>query len=217
MPLTWKPGPEAKVGRWVVAQLDGGWQVACLVVPQGDELVIAELRLGAKPGETPAGGLGSREVQDVGIRGAVAAARDHGMRPGLFRDAAEPETARAFARSRKRRDRAAKLAAIALAYEQAVRDGRSDMLRAVAHATGLPYSGVRELVHAARGHEPPLLTGGGRGVSGGEATDAARRIAEGWWVAFAGHASALGTAHGATVVTQDGVANRVANRARHEV
>jgi len=182
----WVVAKETEDGQWVVARMDGDWKVACRIAVQGDKLVIAELQLGTAGGSIPIGGIDSALMRAIPIRGAKAKAEDAGLMPGLFRNAAEPETARDYTRSRKRRDRASKLAAIALLYEQAVKDGRSDVAQAVVEATGLKYSTAVYYTHEARSHEPPLLTGGGFGRSGGEATNEARRIAEGWWVTGTG-------------------------------
>lgn len=211
MALDWKPGLETADGRWVVAQLDQSWRLACRIAIQGDSLVIAELRFGAESG-VPPGGIGSRQVEAIRIRGAVAAARAAGLRPEVLREAADPTAVQAFIHSRKRRDRLPKLAAIALMYDQAVRDGRQDRAVAIVEATGLKYKTVIDYTHAARNHEPSLLTGGGRGKTVGKATDEARRIAAGWWVAFAGPAQMVTTAYGATVRTVDGASRRTTPR-----
>ena len=213
MGLEWKAGePNESGDLWVVAQIDAEWKVACRVEVQGDALVIAELRLGSRPDAVPVGGIGTAQVQAIGIRGALAVARAAGMRPGLFREAADPEAAFKYARSRRRRDRAPKLAAIALAYEQAWSDGRQDVAVALVEATGQKYATVVSWIHAARVHEPPLLTGGGYGAAGGTATDEARRIAEEWWFAFAQPASATATAYSATVKTEDDTGSRTHSR-----
>jgi hypothetical protein len=197
---------------WLEADLDRDWRMSCRVVRQGETLVIAEVQIVAKGDSVPMGGVDSVVLRRAGVGGVLRAAKELGIGTGLFREATNPDAVRKYLQSGKRRDTPAKYAAIALLYDQARRDGHLKVAQVVAEATGLPYKTVTHYAVQARKYEPPLLWSRGQGRTGAEATDEARRIAAGWWFAFAPAATATATAYSATVKTEDGTGSRTHSR-----
>lgn len=105
----------------------------------------------------PPGGITSQIHRGGGIRGALKAAKKLGLQPGpaLYRDAEDSEAVQRYLHSGRRKDRPAKLAAIALLYDQAMRDGYRNVAEVIVEATNLKYKTVTDWVRAARCFEPP--------------------------------------------------------------
>jgi hypothetical protein len=158
---TWQVRP-ADEGVWVRREPVAGWTIEHRIVRSGRSLVIVESRIRpSDPARVDADGLDAALLRDLTvIRGAREAAEGSLPRP------AEEDLRRleALTPSGKPRGEARRwrLALTAWAYVEEIRRGSHRPNEAVAAALGIRAEQVRDRIHAARQHDPPLLTGGGQ-------------------------------------------------------
>jgi hypothetical protein len=178
-PDSWTTRVDA-AGVWAVRRLAPGWQLEHRVTVAGRDRVIAETRVRAVTA-TPPGGLGWAALRAITLQGAVDAVIDALPLPPSVGDLGALEATIKPRARRKGEARRWQLVVVARAYVRRLGERSRQPNKDVALALGMSEDRVRDLVHEARRHDPPLLTPAtGRGIpAAGALTDAGVAVIEG--------------------------------------